>query len=383
MALHFSNAEYSARLDRLIAALSRRDLAGVLLFAQESMYWLTGYDTFGYCFFQCMAVSADGQIALLTRAPDLRQARHTSIVEDIRVWTDHGSADPTADLKTMLADLGFAGKTLGIERATVGLTAANGEKVNARLRDFADLEDVSGMVDGLRAVKSPAELDYTRIAGGLADDALDAAIAETRAGADEGDILAAMHAVIFKKGGDYAGNEFIIGSGRDALLCRYKSGRRKLSENDQLTLEWAGAFAHYHAAMMRTLIVGTPSPRHLELYEAARAALLAVRDAMQIGNQFAAMFDAHAKVLDEAGLAAHRLNACGYSMGASYTPCWMDPPMIYAGNKTRIEENMVLFHHMIIADSETETAMTLGQSYIATRDGPECLSRHEIDLINC
>ncbi len=47
-------------------------------------------------------------------------------------------------------------------------------------------------------------------------------------------------------------NEFIIGSGRDALLCRYKSGRRKLSKRDQLTLEFAGVYRHYHAAFMRT-----------------------------------------------------------------------------------------------------------------------------------
>ena len=50
----------------------------MLLFAQESMYWLTGYDTFGFCFFQCLVVKADGSMVLLTRSADLRQARQTS-----------------------------------------------------------------------------------------------------------------------------------------------------------------------------------------------------------------------------------------------------------------------------------------------------------------
>ena len=45
-------------------------------------------------------------------------------------------------------------------------------------------------------------------------------------GAFEGDILAAMQGAVFKGGGDYAGNEFIIGSGPGALPCRYYSGRR-------------------------------------------------------------------------------------------------------------------------------------------------------------
>ncbi|MEM7067548.1 MAG: Xaa-Pro peptidase family protein [Pseudomonadota bacterium] len=381
MALHFTKNEYSNRLEKLKAKMSEEKLDCLLLFAQESMYWLTGYDTFGFSFFQCMVVKSDGEIILLTRAPDLRQARHTSIVENIVIWTDRASADPTKNLEQILSDLDLVGTRIGVEYDTQGLTAKMGMSVNNRLKSFADLIDASELVNSTRVVKSKAELEYVRKAGELSDLALDAAIETTKAGADEGEILAAMHSAIFSRGGDYAGNEFIIGSGRDALLCRYKSGRRTLSENDQLTLEWSGAWAHYHAAMMRTLIVGKPTARHVELYEACKEALFAVRDSMQVGNTFSDMFDAHAKAFDDAGLARHRLNACGYSQGASFTPCWMDKPMIYSGNETRIEENMVIFTHMIIADSDSETAMTLGQSYIASKQGPESLSRHDVDLI--
>jgi len=81
-------------MDRLKAKMAERNLDCLLLFAQESMYWLTGYDTFGFCFFQCLVVKADGEMVLLTRAPDLRQARHTSIIENIVIWTDRGNADP-------------------------------------------------------------------------------------------------------------------------------------------------------------------------------------------------------------------------------------------------------------------------------------------------
>jgi Xaa-Pro dipeptidase len=89
-----------------------------------------------------------------------------------------------------------------------------------------------------------------------------------------------MQSAIFAGGGDYPANEFIIGSGADALLCRYKAGRRKLNKTDQLTLEWAGVFHHYHAPMMRTVLTGKPGKRHLELFEACRAALTAVEKAM-------------------------------------------------------------------------------------------------------
>ena len=381
MALHFTREEFSSRMTRLKAAMQEKGHDCMLLFSQESMFWLTGYDTFGYCFFQCLVVTTEGEMVLLTRAPDMRQARHTSIIDNIVVWVDRGNSDPTKDLHELLSKLDMVGSNIGVEYDTQGLTAANGMAVNERLRSFAMLSDASDIIPELRTVKSDAELEHVYKAGELSDLALDAAIEKTAAGADEGEILAAMHSAIFSRGGDYPGNEFIIGSGRDALLCRYKSGRRKLSENDQLTLEWSGTWAHYHAAMMRTLVVGKPTDRHQELYEAARDALVAVREAMVVGNTFADMFNAHAATLDEAGLSKHRLNACGYSIGASFTPCWMDKPMIYAGNETVITESMVLFAHMIIADSDSETAMTLGQSYVTSSGGPKEISRHDIDLI--
>lgn len=67
-----------------------------------------------------------------------------------------------------------------------------------------------------------------------------------------------MQGAVFRGGGDYAGNEFIIGSAERALLCRYFSGRRHLDATDQLTLELSGVYARYHAAMRRTVLVGTP-----------------------------------------------------------------------------------------------------------------------------
>src|SRR3984885_2886418 len=114
MAVHFSEPEMAARKERLIAAMTAQKFDGLLLFAQESDYWLTGYDTFGFCFFQCLYVGADGRVALLTRSADFRQARHTSDIEDIRIWKDVARADPTRDLRLMLDDLG-AGARLGGE----------------------------------------------------------------------------------------------------------------------------------------------------------------------------------------------------------------------------------------------------------------------------
>jgi Xaa-Pro dipeptidase len=381
MALHFERSEFDARRDRLMIEIAEKKLDAVLLFAQESMYWLTGYDTFGFCFFQCLVVKADGSMILLTRSADLRQARHTSIIDNIVLWTDRDGANPAIDLRNLLNDLDLLGARIGVEYDTHGLTAYNGRRLDEQLQTFGQIADASGIVSRLRLFKSPAEIAKVEKAANLADDALDAALPLIKQGGDEALILAAMQGAIFAGGGDYPAYEFIIGSGVDALLCRYKAGRRKLSKNDQLTLEWAGVFHHYHAAMMRTVLTGKVSKRHQELFEAARAALLAVEKAMTPGNTFGDVFDAHARTLEAHNLTKHRLNACGYSLGARFTPSWMDMPMFYQGNPEPIAPNMTLFAHMIIMDSETETAMTLGRTYLTTESQPKPLSRHDLDLI--
>ncbi len=381
MALHFEPGEYADRKARVIAALSAQNLDGLLMFHQESMYYLTGYDTFGFCFFQCLYLDGDGNVSLLTRAPDLRQAQQTSNIKDIRIWSDEAGAQPADQLKDMLVSLGAKGKRLGIENNSYGLTHFNGKAVDTALEGFCDLVEASDLVSLIRCVKSPAELDYVRRAGELGDEALDAAIAKTCAGADEGDILAAQQAAVFAGGGDYPGNEFIIGSGRDALLCRYKSGRRVLDVRDQLTLEFAGVYRHYHAAMMRTVIIGEPQPQHLAMNDACQAALAAVEEKMRPGHCAGDVFDAHAKAMDAHGMKDHRLNACGYALGAKFTPSWMDFPMFFHGNETELAENMVFFAHMILMDSDSGLAMTLGRTYIVTANGPRSVSCHSLDMI--
>jgi Xaa-Pro dipeptidase len=380
MAIHFSETEMSARKARLLAAMAAERLDGLLLFAQESDYWLTGYDSFGFCFFQCLYVGADGRVALLTRSADLRQARHTSNIDDIRVWKDGAGADPTRDLRAMLDDLGAGGR-LGVEFDSYGLTHFQGRRLEATLAGLATLLDASRLVPGLRVTKSAEELVQVREAARLSDLADRAAIETTRAGADEGEILAAMHHAIFAAGGDYPANEFIIGSGPDALLCRYKSGRRRLAADDQLTLEFAGVSHHYHAAIMRTHVIGREKPLHRAYHAAAREALEACAAELRPGRAAGDVFAAHARVLDAHGLAPHRLNACGYSLGARFTPSWMDAPMFYEANPFELAGDQVYFLHMILMDSDSQTALCLGRTYLVGADGAESLNANDLDLV--
>jgi Xaa-Pro dipeptidase len=378
--LHFTRQEFDDRKSRALAAMERGNLDALLMFKQESMFYLTGYDSFGFVFFQCLVLDRDGRFTLLTRAPDLRQARHTSLVEDIRIWADRAGATPADDLKAILAERRLSGRRIGIELEAYGLTGRSLRMVEAALDGFCTLHDASDLMDRLRVVKSPAELAFVRRAAALADDSWDAALATTRAGAFEGDVLAAMQAAVLKGDGDLPANDPIIGSGDGALLCRYFTGRRHLDAEDQLMLEFAGSYRHYHAAMMRTICVGRASSRHKALHAAAVEALEACEAAIRPGQPMGAVFDAHARVMDAHGLKAHRLNACGYSLGATFAPNWMDWPMFFHGNPVAMAPDMVFFLHMIVMDSDSGTAMAPGHTVRVTANGCERLSRSSLDL---
>ena len=362
--------------------MNEENIDALLMFKQESMYWLTGYDTFGYVFFQCLVLDKSGNIILLTRVPDLRQALNTSIIKDIRIWIDKDNSNPNEDLKKILNELKLRGKKIGIEYDTYGLTGKNTLLLNKSLDGYCDIKDKSYLISNLRVVKSTEEIVYLKKAAELADMALDEVWKCAKEGINEGKILAQMQKVIFENGGDYPANEFIIGSGHNALLCRYQSEKRILSNPDQLTIEWAGAYKHYHSAMFRTIPIGKANPKHYKMYEACLESLTKCEKKLVPKNTVGEVFDVHAKTLDNLGYNKSRMNACGYSLGATFSPNWMDtPPMIYADNPLILKPGMVFFMHMILMDSENQLAMNLGETYLVTEKGNERLGRQKLDLV--
>ena len=219
MGLHFSKEEFSNRKEKTLNSMKIQGVDALIMFRQESMYWLTGYDTFGYVFFQALVLDKKGNVILLTRAPDLRQAQNTSNISDIRIWVDKDGANPADDLKIILDELNLKGKKIGVEYEAYGLTGRNALRLNTVLQNYCSIEDKSELITKLRVIKSKEEINYVKKAANLADKDLDEVWKHAKAGVSESKILAEMNRVIFEGGGDYPANEFIIGSGKNALLC--------------------------------------------------------------------------------------------------------------------------------------------------------------------
>ncbi|MDE2790117.1 MAG: Xaa-Pro peptidase family protein [Paracoccaceae bacterium] len=376
-ALPFSRNEHLERQARLRRRLREAGYDALLVFAQESHYWLTGYDTGGFVFFQCAVVTAadEAPIVLLTRRPDLVQARVTSTIEDIRIWWDAEDANPAMELRGILAELGLRGKRVAIELNTHGLTGWNLWRIQNALEGFCTLEDDNHLIRELRLVKSPAEIAYTRKAAEILDRSLSAVIAIARPEILDSEIKAEYLRSTLCDGADMPPNAPLFNSGPRAVYGRGVSEPRRIEAQDQLLVEYPVAFRRYNVKTEWTILFGNPDQRQLDMYDTARETLEKMTEIARPGCTLGEIFDAHADGLDTAGYARHRYGATGYSVGCTFAPTSMDvPPMIYSGNPTVCEPGMTLFYHVMIGDADTGLGMGVGHTLLITDGGPEVLT---------
>lgn len=370
--LLFDEAEHRGRLARTRARMRAEGLDALLIFAQESHFYLTGFDTSGYVFFQAGVITADDDAptTVLTRTPDKRQAEVASLYDDVRIWLNAEDADPAADLKGILHDLGLTGGRVGVEMDSHGLTVANWQRVEVNLSDIVTLVDASHVVRLLRLVKSRAELELTRAAGRLADIGVMAAFDAATPGVFDTALAGAAITAQLAAGADVPSGGPLLNVGPRALFGRGIGGARRLGAQDQILVELAGSACRYHVVVEHTAVTGTPDPRQLAQMDVAIDALMQVKQAAQPGVALGTLDDIHRHVLDAAGFSKARYAACGYALGCTFKPTWMDvPPMIYSGNPLVIETGMVFFVHIMIPDAATGLVAGVGQTFAIGEQG--------------
>lgn len=379
--LHFTAAEFARRQRKIRARMAAAGLDGLLLFKQESMYWLTGYDTSGYVMFQGMYYGADGRVALLTRSPDVASAERTSLVKDIRVWADHADAKPGLAVRDLLESYGRRGKRIGIEYHAYGLTGQRSRMVDAALEGFCRTEDASDLVRLERFRKSPEELAYVRRAGQLADAALAIGNRMTVPGAFIGRIYGELEAAIMAGGGDPSCDRWPMTCGVMADVVRYHTGHGTVGARDQVTYELAAPYRHYHAVVMNMALTGKADPAIRSMFRACSEALEGTQDEIRPGRTCGDVYDAHARAFRNAGFKGRIFNACGYSLGATFPPSWMEWPMCWSGNPEVLVPGAVLFTHMIAVDPRSGRSMALGETAIVTRTGFERATHAPRELV--
>ena len=382
VSLRFPEAEYRGRLARARAAMAAEGLDALLIFAQESHYYLTGFDTAGYVFFQVGVITADeDRTVLLTRIPDKRQAEVSSLYDDIRIWLNAEDADPAAELVDILSEFGLERGRIGVEMDSHGLTVANWRRIEANLANRMTLTDASHVVRRLRLVKSPAELEMTRAAGELADIAVTAAFDAAQPGVFDTTMAGAAVTAQLAAGADLPSGGPLLNVGPRALFGRGMGGPRRLEAQDQILVELAGSACRYHVVVEHTAVTGIPDPRQVTQMDVAIDALTQVKEAAKPGVELGHLDDIHRRVLDAAGFAKARYAACGYALGCTFKPTWMDvPPMIYSGNPLILEPGMVFFVHIMIPDTSTGLAAGVGQTFAIGAEGEQVETFSDLPL---
>lgn len=377
LGLPFSLDEYASRLAKVRARLAEADLAALLVYWPENIYYLTGFDSLGYFSYYLLVVPLAGEPFLVCRRLERQTVLAATWLEEPELFAD--CDDPGMATVRALQRRGLAGRRIGVELDAFFLTT----RTYLALAQALDLADGSQIVNRIRLVKSARELSYMRAAAEALEAGARAAVEAMRVDATENDVAAAyLHAAV-RAGSEYPGHAPLIAAGpRSALAFATWSGRR-IAAGDVLTFEPGACVRRYHALMMRTVSVGEPQDRLLRrLSEASIAGLTECMAFIKPGVT-AHEVDAAAKAAPRRlGFGACLVSRAGYGVGIGYPPDWGEGRTVglREGDETVLEANMT-FHCLSNLWYSGAMKASFSDTIRVTDAGCEVLSRFPRELI--
>jgi Xaa-Pro dipeptidase len=286
--------------------------------APENVFYLTGLDHWGYFAPHLLIVPLTGTPVLVTRAME-----RVSVEKQVRAaeFRGHSDSETAADMAArVLRDLGLTGRRIGLEYWTAGLS--HGLALSLQNQVDAKWQDLSGLIDDLRLVKSPEEQALMRQAAAVTDAAAGAAIAAIADGVAEREVAAACVAAMTRAGGaPPAFGPFIRpGSRLGEEHATWGDGRYKAGE--PVFLELSGCIARYHAPLGRLIHIGALPDADAKMAKTTQQAFDAALSALRPGAMAREVYAAWQLVVDDAGLPHYRRHHCGYCVGIGLSPSW-------------------------------------------------------------
>ena len=338
----FSLDEYQERLDALRSRMEQRGVDVLLVTTPENLYYLSGYQTPGYYWYQTLIVLPDREPVLITRLNESSNIEPLSWVEDSRPYGD--TDDWIAKTKETLEDLGVAGKRIGIEKKSWFITIDDLERLTAAMPS-ATIVDGSNLVEEGRVVKSPQEVTYIRQAARAAEAGILAGIEASEVGATENDVAAEIHRAQIRAGSEYTGLPIFVQAGPRAILCHGTWYRRRLEPNEMVHFEVPGCVHRYHAAKWTQVYLGNPPNYMLKAFDHAIEINKLIRDMMRPGVSAGDIWEQVRKTVEDAGLGTERGQRMAYSIGIAFAPDWGEGYIlgVMEGEERELQPGMV-FH---------------------------------------
>ena len=366
----FSDAELDRRLAATRKAMAERGVDIALLSSPENIFYLIGLDHWGYFAPHVLIVPAEGEMTLITR--QMEQVAIRNMVRNA-AFVGHSDSESAADVLRRHMAGKAVGKVVGIEEMSSGLAYGMGAQIKAGL-EVGAWQDITGMVDHLRLVKSSEEQGFMRRAAKAADAGTQAAIAAVHDGAAEADVAAECLAAMTRAGGTPPGfGPFLRPAAR---MAEEHTSWGEGVHREAVFLEIAGCVARYNAPMGRLVNIGGICDEDAEMADLAQRAFAATLEALKPGVTAKDVYNGWQAVVDAAGMPEYRRHHCGYLVGIGFPPSWTGGPRVTGlrHDSDLVMEEGMTFHLMSWFTETGRGNFFVSNTVLLGPDGAECLT---------
>lgn len=370
--LPFPPAEFTARLARVRDAMSLAGLDALLLTDPADIFYLTGYHTFEVSVHTALVVGAEG---LVLQVPSIETgpAVVTAAVDEILGYRWEGIDGVIAPLAETLA----AYRAIGLDLYGAGLRLGVIRELQARLGAERFRDDGGALLDAIRLVKTPAELDCLRESARITAAGLAAAEAVIAPGVTDSEVAAEGCRALLAAGSEFMSLQPIVTSGRRISVIHVNHKRNVIERDDPVFLEFGSAFQRYTAPMMRTAVAGRASAEMQALRDLCRALFESLIAEMRPGRTF-----------DDAARAAETLLAphadrlffsgvFGYAVGAQFPPSWVEGTGYIARGQRREFAADMVFHLPLCLRRPGEWGVGISDTVRVTPQGGEAITDND------
>lgn len=380
--VNISVQEYHERFQRVRSVMRRRHLDALLITTPENIFYMIGLSHQGYFAFNMLVVPPSGDATLV-----MRQMESATVIAQAPYVRLEGFLDnegPERAVVRALKKLGLDRGRIGVEVSSSGLPPRIWEAMQAGLPGVQWYRDRYGIVDRLRLVKSPVEIDYIRKAAGISDYAVEAGLQTAQEGGNEKDVAASVYYEMIKRGGDFPGFAPLIRSA-EIIMHEHVTWRdRPLNPGDNLFMELSGCVRRYHAPLTRMAFISRAPEEAYRIAAVAQAGLTEIERNLNPGVTTGHVYEAWETAVSRLlGRPHYRRHHCGYAVGIGFPPSWVGGNAVMGirpGGKLRIREGMV-FHIISWVAGPDFISYVISDTALVTPDGAEVLTKAPRDLV--
>ena len=335
--ISFSVEEYGQRLLNVRKAMEAAQVDLLFLSSPESMCYLSGYKAEWYQAFgpkqwlpaSGMAVHVDAEEFIHFDVENEQVlAGFTSIARDLRIFTS--SAQPMRSMQDFiiknLKQAGWTGGRTGLEMWSYRPSRGYSEQFQQALEQAnCTVVDGTDIVAGVRKIKSPQEIAFSRVAAQIGDVGMRAALEYLRPGVTELDVYGEVINAMAKAGGENPSITMPVSSGAKSACMHALASRKKIMPGEIVNIDLCGVYNRYHANMARTFSMGEPHPQVAKSMQAITGAKAFVAEIIKPGMPVKQLLNEIESYYTQAGIWQDQCWIGGYDLGLSFPPDWVGP----------------------------------------------------------